>query len=255
MENKLSVVIITFNEEKNIGRCLDSALGIADDIVVMDSFSTDRTEEICKSKGVRFFQNKWVGYSEQKNYANSLAKYDWIFSLDADEALSDELKQSILKAKQGPYKPDNRICRITNYCGKWIHHGGWYPDVKVRFFDRSQSLWEGIIHERLNIPEESSVPVLKGDCYHYSYYTIEEHWTQAKHFSEIAANGLFSKNKKAGLWKQLLSPILKFIKMYFIKLGFLDGVEGFIIARISSYAVYHKYDILRRLYKTKNEPR
>lgn len=253
MDNKLSVVIITFNEEKNIGRCIDSVLDIADDIVIMDSFSTDRTEEICLSKGVRFFQYKWQGYSEQKNYANSLAKYDWIFSLDADEAISDELKKSILEAKQSPYQPVNRICRITNYCGKWIHHSGWYPDSKVRFFDRRQSHWEGLIHERLNVGEESIIPVFKGDCYHYSYYTIEGHWAQAKHFSDIAATDLFNKNKRAGLWKLWLSPLVKFIKMYFIKIGVLDGREGFIIARISAYAVYYKYSTLRQLYHAKKE--
>ncbi len=254
MDNKLSVVIITFNEEKNIGRCIDSVLDVADDIVVMDSFSTDRTEEICRSKGVRFFQNKWEGYSEQKNYANSLAAHDWIFSLDADEALSDELQKSILEAKRSPYRPINRICRMTNYCGKWIHHSGWYPDVKVRFFDRRQNHWEGLIHERLNVGEESIIPVFKGDCHHYSYYTIEGHWKQAKHFSALVARDLFKRNKKPYLLKQIFSPVFKFIRMYLFRLGFLDGSAGFMIARISAYAVYYKYATLRQLYQANEEP-
>lgn len=250
MENKLSIVIITFNEEKNIERCIVSVKTIADDIVVVDSFSTDRTSDICKNLGVQFFQHEWSGYSEQKNFANSLAKYDWIFSIDADEALSDELKNSIMQAKKNYHAPNYRICRITNYCGKWIHHSGWYPDVKVRFFDRRQSFWEGLIHERLNIDDESSVPVLKGDCYHYSYYSIQGHKIQARNFSEIAALDLYNKRKKTVLSKLLFSPVLKFIKMFFFNLGFLDGTKGFIIARISSNAVYIKYVELRKLYKT-----
>jgi glycosyltransferase involved in cell wall biosynthesis len=251
MEHKLSVVIITFNEEQNIGRCIDSLLDVADELVVVDSFSTDKTEEICRNKGVQFFQNKWEGYSEQKNFANKLAKFDWIFSIDADEAISLELKESILQAKQSDYNPIRRICRITNYCGKWIHHSGWYPDLKVRFFDRRQNHWEGLIHERLNVGEESVIPVLKGDCYHYSYYSIEGHWQQAKHFSALVAQDLFNRNKKPYLFKRLFSPVFKFIRIYLLEAGFLDGVEGFIIARISSYAVFYKYATLRRLYKSK----
>lgn len=246
---ELSVVIITFNEERNIARCLESVKEIADDIVVVDSFSTDKTEEICKNHGVRFFQKAWTDYSEQKNYADSLAKHDWIFSIDADESLSDELKKNILDAKKISANLNYRICRMTNYCGKWIKHCGWYPDVKLRFFDRRQNRWEGRIHEKLIIADESSVPILKGDCYHYSYYTLEGHKAQAKHFSEVAALDLFNKGKNAGFLKPLISAILKFIKIYLIQLGFLDGKEGFIIARISANAVYLKYSKLRQLYR------
>lgn len=248
MENKLSVVIITFNEEKNIERCIASVKEIADDIVVVDSFSTDRTAEICKTYSVNFVKHEWSGYSEQKNFANSLARYDWIFSIDADEALSDELKNSILQAKKNYQNPNFRICRITNYCGKWIHHSGWYPDIKVRFFDRRQNFWEGLIHERLNVGNETFIPVLKGDCYHYSYYTIQGHKIQSRKFSEMSALSLYNKRKKAGIIIQVLSPVYKFIKVYLINLGFLDGAEGFIIARISSYSVYLKYAQLRKLY-------
>jgi glycosyltransferase involved in cell wall biosynthesis len=250
MENKLSVVIITFNEEKNIERCINSLKSIADDIVVVDSFSTDRTEELCKNAGVRFFQHEWAGYSVQKNYANSLAEYDWIFSIDADEALSDELKDSILCAKKDFKAPNFRICRITNYCGKWIHHSGWYPDVKVRFFDRRLHHWEGLIHERLNVGDESVIPILKGDCFHYSYYSREGHLAQAKHLSELVALDLYRKREKVCPLKQIVSPFFKFFRIYFIKLGFLDGSAGITIARISSKAVYIKYGKLRKLYKT-----
>ena len=249
MENKLSVVIITFNEENNIGRCIDSVKSIADEIIVVDSFSVDQTPVICKNTGVRFYQHEWTGYSEQKNYGNSLAEYDWIFSIDADEALSDELKSSILSIKKDVVSPNFRICRITNYCGKWIHHSGWYPDVKVRFFDRRIHHWEGLIHERLNVDNERDISVLKGDCYHYSYYSREGHLAQARKLSELVAIDLFNKRKKICPLKQAVSPFFKFSKMFFLQLGFLDGSAGYYIAKISSKAVYIKYEKLRTLYK------
>lgn len=248
---ELSVVIITYNEARNIARCLDSVKDVADDIVVVDSFSKDNTEEICKSYGVRFFQKAWTNYSDQKNYANSLAAYDWIFSIDADEALSEGLKKSILEAKKISQNMNYRICRLTNYCGRWIHYSGWYPDIKLRFFDRRQNCWEGLIHERINISEEASVPVLKGDCYHYSYYSLEGHRAQAKHFSKVAAHDLFSRGKTASFLKPALSAFIKFIKIYLVNLGFLDGKAGFTIARISANAVYLKYSTLRQLNRNK----
>jgi glycosyltransferase involved in cell wall biosynthesis len=244
----LSVVIITCNEECNIGRCLESVKDIADDIVVVDSFSTDNTEEICREYRTNFVRQKWAGYSEQKNFANTLAKHDWIFSIDADEAVSPELKNSILEAKKNPDGGFFRICRLTNYCGKWIRHGGWYPDVKVRFFDRRYSKWEGSIHERLNNVNEQEVPLLKGDCYHYSYYNITGHKAQAKHFSLLAAEELYNKGKKAGLLKVYASVCHKFFRMYLLQLGFLDGRKGWIIARISAHAVYLKYSKLHQFY-------
>ena len=138
----LSVVIITYNEERNIGRCLDSIKDIADDIVVVDSFSTDKTEEICIPYNVNFIKRSWEGYSLTKNFANKQAKHDWIFSIDADEALSEELKHSIMQAKKIGINQTYEICRLTNYCGHWIRHSGWYPDIKLRIFDRGTSDWQ-----------------------------------------------------------------------------------------------------------------
>jgi glycosyltransferase involved in cell wall biosynthesis len=244
----LSVVIITFNEERNIARCLESVRDIADDIVVLDSGSTDHTEDICKKFGVRFFQQAWKGYSEQKNFGNSLAANDWIFSIDADEALSEDLKKSILEMKQFPAVRNYRICRITNYCGKWIRHGGWYPDIKVRFFDRRNTRWEGMVHERLNIARDGDTALLKGDCYHYSYYTIEEHISQADRFSTLAAQDLIEQGKKVSGFKAALAPGFRFFKMFFLQLGFLDGKAGRSIARISASAVRLKYNKLKKLY-------
>lgn len=244
----LSVVIITHNEERNISRCLESVKEIADEIVVVDSFSTDRTEAICKSFGAHFFQHEWQGYSETKNYANSLASHDWIFSIDADEAVSEELKTSILNAKQRNEPSNFRICRITNYCGKWIHHCGWYPDIKVRFFDRRITKWEGSIHEHLNVNDEQKAPLLKGNCYHFSYYSIDEHIAQAAHFSTLAAEDLFRRGKKTSLLKILFAPGFRFFRMFMLNSGFLDGYNGWLIAKISAHAVFLKYSKLRHLH-------
>lgn len=244
----LSVVIITKNEERNIARCLDSVKDIADDIVVVDSFSTDRTQEICAAYNLHFYPTKWKGYSETKNYANSLAEYDWIFSIDADEAVSESLKKSILEIKKSETPGNYRICRMTNYCGKWIRHSGWYPDTKTRFFDRRNTRWEGLIHEKLNISDDSKTPVLKGDCYHYTYYTLEEHVAQANRFSTLVAEDLFAKNKKAGWFKLIFAPGFKCFRMLILKAGFLDGYYGWVIARISAHAVFLKYTKLRQLH-------
>ena len=245
---QLSVVIITFNEEKNIARCLESVLGIADDIVVLDSFSTDTTESICKKYNVNFISHKWEGYSGSKNFANSQAKYDWVLSLDADEAPSEELKKSILKAKEGSELKTYKFHRLTNYCGSWIKHCGWYPDTKIRIFDRRITKWEGIIHEKLVIDSKQEPTLLHGDCLHYSYYTKEQHLLQVEKFSTLAAQNLFEKGKKASLIQMYLSPVVKFISDYFIKLGFLDGSAGVTICKISARHSYLKYKKLRDLY-------
>ena len=246
----LSVVIITRNEERNIGRCLGSVKNIADDIVVVDSGSTDRTLEICKQQGARVFEHTWEGYSATKNFANSLAGFDFIFSIDADESLSAGLEKSILELKKKDGITTCRINRLTNYCGQWIRHGGWYPDLKLRFFDRRQAQWEGQIHERLTVPDELNTPVLEGDCFHYSYYSIEGHKAQARRYSELTARDLYEKGKHAGLPLLLFAPLIKFIRLYLLYRGFLDGMAGFTIARISAHAVYIKYAALRRLWRT-----
>lgn len=247
---KLSVVVITFNEEKNIARCLDSVRDVADDIVVVDSFSTDRTPEICKQYNVNFIQRAWEGYSATKNFANSTAAYDWVLSLDADEALSHELKASILELKKGEKAATAEFNRLTNYCGSWIRHGGWYPDKKIRLFDRRITKWSGLIHEELAFSQPMEILHLKGDCLHYSYYTIDQHYRQADNFTTLVAKDFYAKGKKASALKMLISPVVKFIRDYFVKLGILDGTAGYTVAKISAYATYQKYKKLRKLYST-----
>ena len=150
MEDCISAVIITFNEERNVGRAIESVMEVADEIIVLDSFSTDRTEQICAQYGVKFIQKEWQGYACSKNYANNLATYKWILSLDADEELDAEMTADILKYKQEGFHGAYVLNRLTNYCGTWIRHSSWYPDKKVRIFDKSIAKWVGaFVHEEL----------------------------------------------------------------------------------------------------------
>jgi glycosyltransferase involved in cell wall biosynthesis len=249
---QLSVVIITFNEEKNIEYCLDSVKDIADDIVVVDSFSKDKTEEICKSIGVCFIQHKFDGHIEQKNWAISQAKFPHVLSIDADEVLSDELKKSILAVKNNWVKDGYYMNRLTNYCGTWIYHCGWYPDRKLRLWDSRKGKFEGENpHDKYKIAGGDKVTgFLKGDILHYSYNTLEDHYKQVEYFTNIASKRVFNEGKKTNAIVIYLSPIIKFIRDYFVKLGFLDGMAGFTISRISAYATYLKYKKIQMLWKS-----
>ncbi|MBE0638554.1 MAG: glycosyltransferase family 2 protein [Bacteroidales bacterium] len=238
---KLSAVIITFNEERNIGRCLESVSDIADEIVVVDSLSTDNTKQICESFGVQFFQVAWKGYSGQKNYANALASNNWILSIDADEAISEELKESILGWKKLPDPQFSSFNRLTNYCGQWIRHCGWYPDTKLRIFDKTKAVWKGEVHEDLIYDKSIQVSHLTGNLLHYSYYSVEEHIAQTNKFSTIGARQLVESGKKVSFLKVLINPLVKFIRKYVFNLGFLDGYNGYVICRISALQTFLKY--------------
>lgn len=247
---RISAVIITLNEERNIERCILSLQNIADEIIVIDSFSIDKTQEICKNHDVNFIQTKWLGYSETKNYGNNLATYDYILSIDADEALSEELKKEILLIKQSEKIEDAYFMkRLTNYCGSWIHHCGWYPDKKLRLWNKQKGKWEGNIHEEVKMQADASIAELKSDLLHYSYYSIQQHINQANKFTDLTAAEAFKNAKKSSLFKIIFNPIVKFIKDYFIKLGFLDGYHGFVICTISAFATFLKYIKLRELHK------
>lgn len=248
MQVKLSAVIITFNEEKNIERCLQSLQAVADEIVVVDSFSTDQTEEICKKFNVRFIQHPFEGHVEQKNWAKDQATFDHILSLDADEALDEKLIASILHTKNNWKHDAFQMNRRTNYCGKWIKHSGWYPDIKVRLFDRRKGKWGGNNPHDKFIPDASiKIQHLKGDLLHYSYYSREEHLIQIHKFSTIGAQALFKKGVRSSYLKLIIKPIARFIKAYILFKGFLDGSEGFTISRLSAYANFLKYSKLLKL--------
>jgi len=250
---QLSVVIITLNEEHNIARCLASVKGIADDLLVVDSFSTDKTIEIAEANGARVIKHKFEGYIEQKNWALSQANYPFVLSLDADEALSEQLRFLIMEVKNNKQYDGYTMNRFTNYCGKWVRHCGWYPDTKLRLFDKTISKWGGVNpHDKLEMKESAKVFHLKGDILHYSYYTLADHINQVNKFTEISANALFKMGKKASLLKIKFGPFIKFMKDYFLKLGFLDGYTGFVISRISAHAAFLKYAKLRQLNKSKS---
>jgi len=249
---KISAVIITYNEEQNIGRCLDSVREVADEIVVVDSYSTDKTKEICSGMNVKFVQHPFKGHIEQKNYAVSCAGYGHVLSLDADEVLSEKLKQSILAAKQNWRFDGYAFNRLTNYCGKWIRHSGWYPDTKLRLWDSSKGRWGGVNpHDRVMMDEQSRVCHIAGDLHHYTYHTIKDHIDQINRFSEIAARAAYANGRDANLLLDIvLNPLLTFFKKYFLKLGILDGYPGFMIAIHTAYGKFLKYIKLRELHKS-----
>ena len=244
--NALSAVIITLNEERNIGRCLQSLQGIADEIIVVDSFSNDGTESICKSLGVKFVKRHWEGYVKQKQFANALASNDLIFSIDADEAVSPELAQSILKIKElDANKKVFSMNRLMNYCGKWIRHGGWYPEYKIRIFDRRFVIWTGgQVHETLEIPDDFETVRIDGDLYHYSFYNEDEFRRQTEKFAHMSAEDAIAKGKKGTIIEAYFHCFWRFVRDYVFKAGFLDGKTGFRIGLINAKSVFLKRKLI-----------
>ncbi len=249
MQVKLSVVIITFNEEKNIERCLLSVKDVADEIVVVDSFSKDNTKKICEKHQVRFIEHRFEGHIEQKNWAITQASNPYILSLDADESLTKELAEKINEIKQNWQFDGYSFNRLTNYCGKWIKHCGWYPDIKLRLWDSRKGSWTGINpHDKYELTG-NSVKHINEDILHYSYYSISDHIKQVNYFTDIAAEAAVKKGKKSSVFKIIVSPVVKFFRDYFFKLGFLDGYYGFVISMISSHATFLKYVKIKQLQK------
>lgn len=248
---KISVVIITLNEEKRIGRCIDSVAEIADEILIIDSFSTDRTQEIAEQKGAQFIQNTFEGHIQQKNFGVNGAKYDMILSLDADESLDEVALSEIIKIKRDSSCDAYSFKRLTNYCGKWIRHCGWYPDKKTRLFDRKKGHWGGVNpHDRVVLDQDSTHQELGGNILHYSFPTISSHALTANSFSEIAALEAFNKGKKVNFIVHiLLNPTFTFIKKYFFQLGVLDGFYGFVICILSAHSNFLKYTKIWQLHR------
>lgn len=239
---QISGVIITLNEERNIERCILSIINVVDEIVVVDSFSTDRTEEICQKYNVRFIKQKFLGYIEQKNFALTQASNNYVLSLDADEALSEILKNSIINIKNNWNADGYYFNRLTNYCGKWIKHNSWYPDPKLRLFDKRKGLWEGTNpHDRYEMKPGTRVKYLKGDLLHYSYYAVSEHVAQTNKFSEILSHSFHKRSRNPSILAMLIHPFWRFIRDYFIKHGFLDGVYGLIVCINAAHEVFLKY--------------
>jgi glycosyltransferase involved in cell wall biosynthesis len=245
----LSATVITYNEQANIGRCLDSLAGIADDIVVVDSFSQDETANICAAHAVRFVQHDFEGHIQQKNYALTLAQSDYILALDADEALTEGLRESILAVKRNWSADGFLVHRRTNYCGRWIRHSGWYPDKKIRLWHRRKGIWGGINpHDRVVMNAGSRIGHLGGDLLHYAYASSRQHLAQMHRFSSIAADEAYRRGRRARLIGDIvLNPALTFLKKYLLQAGFLDGGAGLKIAARTAQGKFLKYSQLRKL--------
>lgn len=251
---RLSVVIITFNEEANIARCLQALGGVADEVLVVDSFSTDGTVAISQHHGARVVQHAFAGYVEQKNFATDQAQFDHVLQLDADEVLTDELRQSIRAATQDWQHAAYSLARLTNYCGSWVRHGGWYPDRKLRLYDRRLGRWQGLLlHEHYEVQPGQTTGQLDGDALHYSYHSIAQHVAQLNKFTSITAQELALKGKtRVTLFHLVLKPLWKFWHGYVFRLGFLDGFAGLSIAAISAAGVFLKFAKLKT--GTQNAP-
>lgn len=250
---KISVVIITFNEEKNIGRCLNSVKNIADEIIVVDSFSTDNTVSIAHDYNAKVISSAFVGYAEQKNHATLQASNNWILSLDADEELTAALEQSIMEFKKGPKHNVYQMPRLTNYCGQWIKHSGWYPDKQTRLYDRTKGTWEEKkVHEYWRADNAGDTKgTLRGDLLHYSFSSISEHLKKIEKYTELAALAAVEDGKDASLLKIMASPKWHFFTEYIIKFGFLDGFYGYTICKLSAYSAFIKYTKIRMYNRNK----
>ncbi|MFG6687176.1 glycosyltransferase family 2 protein [Mariniflexile sp. HNIBRBA6329] len=250
---KLSGVIITYNEERNIEKCLKSLVDVVDEIIVVDSFSTDNTKTICSKYPVTFIQQAFLGYIEQKNFALSQANNDYIVSLDGDEALSETLQKSIISLKNNWNLNGYYANRYNNFCGQWIKYSDWYPNKKLRVFDRRKAKWKGINpHDNvvMHSPNDKTGH-LNGDILHWTYQTYSEFNLKTEHFSSIAAKAYFDLGKKAPLRKIFFNPAWAFFKAYFLRFGFLDGINGFVICVQTANITFLKYTKLRELIKQK----
>lgn len=239
---KISACIISYNEEQKIEDCLKSLEGVVDEIIVVDSLSTDKTKEIIKKYTDKIYDQKFLGHIEQKNLAVEKAGNDWILSLDCDERLTDELKKSILKIKNNLENADAyRVARRTFYVYRWLNHC-WYPDLKVRLFNRKTAKWGGTNpHDRVEVAGDNIV-TLDGDMQHYSFNSISEHIQTLDSFTEIGANEIIKKNKKVSIISPWTHGLWTFLKLYVFKKGFMDGYAGLVVSVLSGMHAFVKYN-------------
>jgi glycosyltransferase involved in cell wall biosynthesis len=237
---KISATIITFNEQANIARAIES-LRCCDEVVVVDSGSDDRTVEIATNLGARVLEMQWRGYAGQKNFASDSAAYDWILSIDADEALSESLDAEIMRIKkQGPAFDGYTMPRMAQYLGRWILHSGWYPDRKVRLFNRAKASWVGeYVHESVTV--RGSIGHLDSAILHYTCASLSEHLRTMDRYTTLAAEQLIAEKQRVG-WRELLgNPLWTFFSTFVLKRGFLDGMEGLAIAYMAALYNFLKY--------------
>jgi glycosyltransferase involved in cell wall biosynthesis len=237
---KISAAIITYNEERNLPRAIES-LRCCDEILVVDSGSTDRTVEIAQKFGARVLEANWRGYSGQKNFASDQAAHDWVLSIDADEALSEDLEGEIWQLKKnGPAHDAYTVPRLAQYLGRWILHSGWYPDRKIRLFDRRKARWYGeYVHE--SVRSDGRIGELEGNLLHYTCGSLSEHLKTMDRYTTLAAEEIAARRKPVGYRHLLLDPPWTFFKSYILQRGFQDGVEGLAIANMAALYTFLKY--------------
>lgn len=248
---KISVVIITLNEANNLPRCLESVDGLADEIIVVDSLSTDETVSIAEAAGAKVILQKFLGHRQQKAFAIENASSDYVLSLDADEALSPALKESILAAKQNWTHDGYYMNRLNRLNGQWIHHGGWYPDRKMRLFDRRKYVMAGTNpHDRFDPTPDAKTTRLKGDLLHYTNDDMDSRIVTINKFSSIAAKAFYEEGKRGSWLRVITKPGGRFFSEYFLRSGWRDGYYGYYIAKTSSQYVWLREMKLLQLSRT-----
>lgn len=251
---KLSATIVTLNEERNIARAIES-LRFADEILVVDSGSTDRTRDIAFRLGARVVEEPWRGYAAQKNFAAASAAHDWIFSLDADEAVNEELESEILELKlsEPPFRAYS-MPRLAQYCGRWIRHSGWYPDRKIRLYHRAFAEWAGsYVHESVKTQEPEGH--LNGHLLHFTCASIGEHVRTADKYTTLAARELADSGAPVPLSRLIINPAWTIFRTYFLRRGFLDGPQGLVIAWMAGFYTFLKYAKAREALHADSAPR
>ncbi len=240
-----SVVIITKNAATQIAACLDSA-SFADEMLVVDSASSDGTAELAAQRGARVVQQEWLGFGRQKQFAVEAARHDWVLCLDADERVSEPLRAGILAALAAPAAQAYAMPRCNRFMGRWLRHGEGYPDWSLRLFDRRHARWsDDPVHEK--VITEAPVAHIKADLLHDSAETLAGYLDKQNHYTSMQAETLFKAGKRAGVAQLLLSPALRFVKFYFLRLGFLDGTAGLVHIAIGCCNSFHKYAKLMTL--------
>jgi glycosyltransferase involved in cell wall biosynthesis len=244
--NRISACLITFNEEHNLRRALASLAGMVDEIVVVDSGSTDTTEAIAREHGAAFYFREWSSYGEQKNFAAECATHQWILSMDADEELSSALQTSLLQwRKTDPQFSVYEVARKTFYLGAWINHSGWYPDFQRRLYDREEARFSGIIHESVRFVGPPGR--LSGDLLHYTVRSLEEHQAKLEKYSALAAQQMHWEGKRWWRPGMYVAAPWRWVQTMVFQAGFLDGYRGLLIAKMAARSVRLKYAKLGKL--------
>lgn len=251
MKNHLNItaVIITLNEERNIADCIRSVIDLVDDVMVVDANSEDSTVKIAEALGAKVYTNNWVSYGDQKNIGAQRSATDWILSIDADERVDEDLKETLLNLQL----EQDKIYALnvkTNYLGKWIRYCGWYPSYKKRLYNKQISKWNNdLVHEQLISNSKLEVKRLAGNLLHYSYPSLERHHQKIHDYARLTAEKWMLQNKKPGVLKKIFGPSFRFVKTYFFKLGMLDGREGFLISKMSFLLVKKQLEYFKKLEK------